>query len=199
MATSACRILQLKVTLDHVRPPVWRRLLVPAHATLPEVHFILQAAMGWHDCHLHAFRCGRATYLQADPDADLPLAGERDEHGVRLGALLKKPRQKLVYEYDFGDGWEHTVQLEKVLAPDPAVRYPVCIAGRRACPPEDCGGPFGYMDLLEALAAPKSERHRELLDWVGKFDPDRFDLAAVNAALAPEPRRRRGAVAKDYN
>lgn len=192
MAAAAGKIFQLKVTLREVSPPVWRRLLVPSAVTLPELHRILQIAMGWHDSHLHSFRFGPAQYLDPDPDSGLPLAGERDERGVRLDALLQWPRQKLVYEYDFGDGWQHTVLLEKVIDRDPAAVYPACIAAERACPPEDCGGPYGYMDLLEILADRKHERHRELSEWVGEgFDPAVCDIASINALLAPMPKRRR--------
>ncbi len=192
MASAGAKIYQLKVSLDHVAPPVWRRLLVPADVTLPNLHRILQIAMGWYDCHLHAFRTGEAAYLEPDPDAGMPLEGERDERRVRLGALLKRPRQSLKYEYDFGDGWEHTILLEKILEPEPGAAYPVCTAAKRACPPEDCGGPYGYMDLLEILADRKHPRHKELRDWTGgDFDAEAVYIADINTLLAPKPARRR--------
>ncbi len=194
MAPKDDAIYQLKVTLDHVKPPVWRRLLVPASIELPALHCVLQAAMGWQDSHLHAFRTGRTQYLDPDPDAGMVLNGERSERRVALRALLRAPRQKLAYEYDFGDGWEHTILLEKIAARQPDTDYPVCIAAAGACPPEDCGGPFGYMDLIDIMADPTHERHAELRDWLGGvFEPDKVELADINAAMPRTRKRRQGA------
>jgi hypothetical protein len=174
-------IYRIKVTLKHVAPPVWRRLEVPADIKLGRLHRILQVAMGWTDSHLHAFRAGRDTY--GVPDPDFPDDDTTNERNVRLDRLAGEG-EKLVYEYDFGDGWEHELRVEKVLPAEKGKRYPVCLAGRRACPPEDCGGPPGYEHLLGVLRDPKHEEHEEMREWIGgDFDPEAFDLDAVNEAL----------------
>jgi hypothetical protein len=191
VASAISSIYRLKVVLNDIKPEIWRRLLVPAAVTLPRLHDILQIAMGWMDSHLHQFIVGRTRYLLPDPDANLPLAGEQDERSVRLSSLLKKAGQKLLYEYDFGDGWEHAILLEEVLDPVAGETYPRCLTAVRACPPEDCGGPFGYMDLLEILSDPKHPDPNEMRQWIGDdFDPETVDLAKINAALAPRPKRR---------
>ncbi len=108
----------------------------------------------------------------------------RSERTVPLSCVLQEPKDKIIYEYDFGDSWEHELLLEKVLAPDPAIRYPICVTGKRACPPEDCGGIWGYAELLEALASPNHPEHASMLEWAGDdFDPEAFDLEAVNSML----------------
>lgn len=176
------RRLQIKVTLRRVRPPVWRRLVVPASITLHRLHTVLQEAVGWTDSHLHAFEAGGVRYAVPDPEDWEPV---RDERRTRLSTVLREPGDQLRYEYDFGDGWEHDVVLEEVVAPamagEPAVR---CLAGRRACPPEDCGGPSGYTQVLDALAHPDDPAHADLLSWLGPFDPAAFDRDEVDRRLA---------------
>ena len=175
------RILELKVTLRHIRPPIWRRFQVRDRLTLDQLHAVLQFVMGWTNSHLHEFTCRGERYCTTDPELDLPPP-RADERQVRLGELLVKPNDQLTYEYDFGDGWEHEVVLERVVPHIPHTRYPIVIAGRRACPPEDCGGPGGYAHLLEALCNPAHPEHQDLTEWVGgSFDPEAFDLEALNA------------------
>ncbi len=177
-------IHQLKVTLRHTSPPVWRRLQVPSRVFLGELHFILQTAMGWDDSHLHLFSVGGAEY--ADGRVHDPWGGPspKNENRARLGRVAPLGTH-LRYEYDFGDGWEHELIVEKVFPAEPDVTYPRCVSGRRACPPEDCGGPPGYANLLEALTDSAHPRHTELADWFGDgFDPEAFDPEAVNAWLA---------------
>lgn len=172
--------VQLKVTLRRVRPPVWRRVVVGSSVTLIELHSILQIAMGWTDSHLHAFDVDGVLYSNLEDVQGVPVG---DESRTKLAALLRKGVERFDYEYDFGDGWEHDVLVEKV---EPAARLivPRCLAGRRACPPEDCGGPWGYERLLEVLRDPGHEEHAWLSEWVGgPFDPARFDLAEANDAL----------------
>jgi len=112
------------------------------------------------------------------------MEGE-DEDAVTLAEVCPKAKSKLIYEYDFGDGWEHTIEVQKILEPESGVEYPVCLGGKKACPPEDCGGIWGYYELLDAIADPKHDRHDELREWLGgEFDPDAFDLEEVNAVLA---------------
>jgi tetratricopeptide (TPR) repeat protein len=180
-ALAGGKVYQLKVTLRGSKPPVWRRLLVPANTKLSKLHDILQIAMGWTDSHLHLFHTGRANY--GVPDRD-DWDEVHDERKATLGQVLPRAKSKLIYEYDFGDGWEHEVVVEKLLDAEPGSTYPSCVTGRRACPPEDCGGVWGYAELLEAVKDPKHPRHDELLEWIGDdFDPAAFDLDEVSEAL----------------
>ncbi|MHB1500590.1 MAG: plasmid pRiA4b ORF-3 family protein [Candidatus Dormibacteria bacterium] len=179
-------IHQLKVTLRHVSPPVWRRIQVPSNASLGELHFILQTAMGWDDDHLHLFSVRGAEYADGRVEDPWGVSSPKNEDRARL-ALVAPARTRLRYEYDFGDGWEHDLVVERVFPAEPGVTYPRCVTGRRACPPEDCGGPAGYADLLEALTEPANPRHQELLDWFEDgFDPEAFDPEAVSAWLGSE-------------
>ena len=181
----------LKITLRHIRPPVWRRVRVTSDVTLAVLHRVIQEAIGWDDAHLHEFEVGQRRYGEPSDD-DWPGGRTLSESGLKLGALVDQNVKRFGYLYDFGDGWEHTVAIEKVVPIDPARQYPSLIAGRRACPPEDCGGVPGYYRLLEVLADPRDEEHAELSEWVGgEFDAQRFDAEAVNARLAAIARRRR--------
>jgi hypothetical protein len=180
-AAAPDRVYQLKITLKDSKPPIWRRVEVADDITLARLHRIIQVAMGWTDSHLHLFSLGRTDYGVPHPDD----GGEtRDERRYKLNQLLTAPKQKLSYEYDFGDSWTHEVLLEQVREPEPGATYPRCITGKRACPPEDCGGVWGYAEFVEAIADPEHPEHDELLEWVGgEFDPAAFDVAAVNAEL----------------
>ncbi len=184
-------IYQLKVTLRGTRPPIWRRLLVPAGLTLEVLHDVLQVAMGWYDCHLHEFRIGPKRFGKPDPEDEfmgLPAVG--DERTAHLFMVLAKARAKAIYTYDFGDSWEHAIVVEKVLPPEPAVAYPICVGGKLQCPPEDCGGIPGYYNLLEAINDPAHKEHEEMLDWVGgDFDPEAFSVDDVNRRLVTLQRR----------
>lgn len=178
--------LQLKVTLLDIRPLIWRRLLVPARIKLPQFHTALQRAFGWTNSHLHAFRVEADSY-QASSSSDWPeeLYGSapRDEKKFRLCDLLHAKDDWLLYEYDFGDSWEHEVLVEAVrphARPGPVT----CLAGARAGPPEDCGGVPGYENLVEAMADPKHPERQHLLDWLGEpFDPESFNLSGINLIL----------------
>jgi hypothetical protein len=138
----------------------------------------LQSAFGWFNCHLHAFTIDGDEYGPLVPD-DFAFGMEMlDEEDVTLGTLIaesgRKPRW--IYAYDFGDDWRHEIRFEGFVRADPKVKYPLCVAGERACPPEDCGGPWGYAGLVEAISDPKHPRHNELLEWTGPFDPEAFDV-----------------------
>ena len=177
----ATTVHQLKVTLKGVKPPVWRRVLVPSSWTLAELSPALESVMGWHGGHLHAFDTGDSVYGQPDPDWG---GGLEDERKARLDDVLPQAGAKMRWDYDFGDGWEHEVVAEAIVEPDAGLRYPYCKTGRRACPPEDCGGPYGYQDLVDALTDPNHPRREELEEWVPPgFDPARFDLREINDAL----------------
>lgn len=175
------RIYQLKITLKDSRPPIWRRVQVSGDITLAKLHRVIQEAMGWLDGHLHQFVVGKTHYGVRDQE---DLHEIKNEKKFRLSQVISKPNDKLLYEYDFGDGWEHEILFEKILEPGAGSRYPVCIAGKRACPPEDCGGTVGYAEFLEAIRNPTHERHEEMLDWIGRsFDPEAFDLDKINQML----------------
>jgi Plasmid pRiA4b ORF-3-like protein len=178
-------ICQVRVSLLGVDdPPVWRRLLVSAGVRLDRLHRILQAAMGGEDSHLHVFSADGHCY--GDPDPELEF---EDERAVRLSDLAQPGRARIGYTYDFGDTWEHEIVVEKLLVAAEHARYPVCVAGEGACPPEDCGGVPGYWRLREALADPSDSEHDELETWLGldedglAFEPSRFDVGHVNRAL----------------
>ena len=173
-------IITLKVTLRGAKPPVWRRLVMPGTMTLADLHQAIQAAMGWHDSHLHAFDIGGEQYGDQHSVDDV-----YDENRVTLNGLLRSPVVRFTYTYDFGDNWEHTVAFEKSEAALERASYPVCITGKRNCPPEDCGGVWGYEELLAILADPTHPEHAERIDWLGEaFDPDKFDLERANTMLA---------------
>jgi hypothetical protein len=185
-------IYQIKITLLGTTPPIWRRLLVPAGMTLEQLHDVLQAAMGWENCHLHEFHIGQKRFAKPDPnDSLMGLPTTGNERTVRMFSVLGKVGAKAVYTYDFGDGWEHSIAVEKVLPPDPGLAYPLCTAGKLHGPPEDCGGIPGYYNLLEALHDPDHEEHEEMLEWIGDgFDPNAFSVDEVNRRLTPLQRRR---------
>jgi len=174
-------VYQLKVTLKGSKPPIWRRIQVRGNTTLAKLHGIIQTAMGWTDSHLHQFTIDGVSYGTPDPDGELELKSERR---VKLGQLVARGKARFRYEYDFGDSWDHEIEVEQILPPEPGVRYPVCLAGKLACPPEDCGGIWGYVEFLEAIGNPEHEEHEAMLEWVGgAFAPEAFDLVAVNRLL----------------
>ena len=174
-------IYQLKVTLKYSKPPIWRRIEVPGNTRLDKLHDILQTTMGWWNAHLHQFIVGGTYYGEPHPDYGFDM---RDERKVKLNQIAPGEKSKFVYEYDFGDSWEHVILVEKVLPPEKGVHYPRCIKGKRACPPEDVGGVWGYDDFVEAVKDPNHPEHEDMLEWWGDdFDPEAFDLEEVNEAL----------------
>jgi len=183
MSNKSNQIYQIKVTLDDTHPPIWRRILVPAHTTLLKLHDILQIVMGWEDYHLHMFTIEGSIY--GDPaNNEYGDLGTIDEANYKLSQVIYQEGQRLSYEYDFGDSWDHTLLVEKILPPQEGVRYPLCLKGKRACPPEDVGGVWGYENFLEAIRDPNHDDHEEYLTWIGgKFDPEAFDLEEVNTRL----------------
>ncbi len=182
---SSTTIYELEITLLDSDPPIWRRFAVPGGITLSRLHRVVQHVMGWTDSHLHQFVTeDDMRYGSRDPDLD-PEPDLLNERSAKLDRLLAGPGDTLLYQYDFGDGWDHVITVVKTGPPDPEKRYPVCLAGERACPPEDSGGIYGYYDLLEALSDRDHEDHEEVTEWLGvDFDPEAFDLAWVNRLLA---------------
>ena len=175
-------VYQLKIVLAETRPPIWRRVQVQ-NCNLTKFHEIIQRAMGWYGGHLWAFDIDGEQYGE-NPwgDSDMDMLNSRS---IKLSQLVDEGVKKFRYIYDFGDNWEHIVTVEKTLDADPTAKYPHCTAGKRACPPEDCGGPWSYDEFLVAISDPKHKEHKELLEWVGgEFDSERFDLSEVNRQLA---------------
>jgi hypothetical protein len=181
MSKTDTPIYQIKITLQDSKPPIWRRLLVSSDTLLSQLHQIIQTAMSWWDSHLHQFIVGDVYYGVPTPDAWYEV---KDERRAKLNQIAPQEKSRFVYEYDFGDDWLHVILVEKILPPDPAQKLPVCIKGKRACPPEDVGGIWGYETFLEAISDSEHEEHDEYLVWVGgAFDPAAFDMDAVNEQL----------------
>ena len=184
MPKAKASIYQLKITLRDSKPPIWRRVLVASDMTFAELHNVIQLAMGWEHSHLHDFRAGR-DILIGDVSMDEGFGPEiLDETSVRLGSMLKKEKQRMTYTYDFGDNWEHEILLEKILPYSEKTSLPQCVKGKRACPPEDCGGVWGYEEFLEAISDRSHPDHEDMLEWIGgEFDPEAFDLDETNQLL----------------
>jgi hypothetical protein len=173
---------QLKVTLTGIRPPIWRRLQVSSSINLRRLHDVLQAAMGWTQSHLYLFEVGDVEFGEPDEEFGMPI---RSAKATPLRKIAPQPGAVFRYEYDFGDSWQHRIEVEKVLPPEPGASYPRCLAGKRACPPEDVGGIWGYEEFLQAIRDPEHEEHTAMLEWAGgAFDPEAFDRQAVNEELA---------------
>jgi hypothetical protein len=177
------RMYQLKVTLMETNPPIWRRLRIPAGTTLARVDRIIQTAMGWTNSHLHTFTAGGVVYADPSPEWEIPV---RNERRTQLPQIVSEEGEAFIYEYDMGDSWRHQVLVEEVGFESGNRARPSCLAGERACPPEDCGGIRGYYETLEILRDP--EEHADTRIWIdsmtgGPFDPDAFDIEAVNRSL----------------
>jgi Plasmid pRiA4b ORF-3-like protein len=168
-------VVQIKVKLLGVsKPPVWRRLQLRADTRLDHLHEMIVAAFGWEDYHMHSFASGSDEFGVHDPELGLV-----DERHVGLGELIAGVGDRLRYTYDFGDNWQHEIVVEELLDADPGIHYPILLAAKGACPPEDCGGPWGYAELKEILADPSHEQHHEMLEWLGLDNASDFDPNAV--------------------
>ena len=182
LSSGNASVYQLKITLQETQPPVWRRLQVPATMRLDRLHRAIQVAMGWTTSHLHEFVIAGRRY--GEPDVNELRSNTVPERTVTLGEVAPGENGRFTYVYDFGDHWAHEVLVEKLLAAEPTGRYPICLAGERCCPPEDCGGIPGYEEFLEAIRNPHHPQHAEMRDWIGDhFDPSAFSVDAVNRAL----------------
>ena len=202
-ATPPRSLHELRITLLDTAPPIWRLVRVRSDATLGQLHGVIQAAMGWMNSHLHAFRVGRRTL--ADPEFELDYA-DGDEFELALHQCLAGPGDTVVYEYDFGDGWEHEVRLEAIVPAGPGAVRAECLGGARACPIDDAGGTGGWEHLLEVLADATHEEHDDLRTWLEStreeyaeydrrfalpFDPEAFDVKLANLAIARLSKGRR--------
>lgn len=190
MATrkKAQTVYQLKITLRDIRPPIWRRVQVRSDATLGHLHWVIQFAMGWTNSHLHSFSIQGMEYSMLMPDLGLDDLDMLDEQPVKLSKVITGEKFKFFYTYDFGDSWEHEVLVEKVLTAEADTDYPTCIKAKRACPPEDCGGSWGYQEFLEAIQDADHPEHESMLEWVGgAFDPEDAELDTINALLKTIP------------
>jgi hypothetical protein len=193
------RIVTLRIALRDIEPPIWRRVAVPERYSLRGLHDVIQAVFNWQDYHLHQFEIGEAVYGQTEIANDDFFPGRQfSDKNKMLYALLDSGVQRVLYRYDFGDDWEHVVEIESVDEPQQGVKYPCCSTER--APPEDCGGPLGFADFLEALGNKRHKNHRRMVEWYGgEFDGEGMDLHAVEARLdrvrarrqvKPAPKRR---------
>ena len=191
------RVYQFKITLKNTQPPTWRRIQVK-DCTLDKLHEHIQTAMGWTNSHLHDFKINGKNY--GDPmllDENFEEFDYGDSTDTKTSEILPKcgKRFSFDYQYDFGDSWHHEVLFEGCLRAERGKRYPVCIEGARACPPEDVGGTTGYEEYLEAMADPEHERYDEFMGWRGPFDPEAFASAKATKRMwrgLPDWRRMAG-------
>jgi Plasmid pRiA4b ORF-3-like protein len=209
--TATPQVYQFKLVLVGVEPPIWRRIQVPETYSFWDLHVALQDSMGWLDCHLHVFGVAGSAAGEVEqigiPDDD-PFEGDKPTlpgWEIPITRHFVRPGTTVPYEYDFGDGWEHELTLEAIVPRQGGQKYPLCVDGARACPPEDCGGVYGYENLLTVIQDPTHEEHESMLEWLGgRFDPDRFDpkrvkfddparryRLAFEVPRAPAPRGRR--------
>jgi hypothetical protein len=176
----AVNILQLKVTLKYVKPPIWRIIQVPDDISFYKLHRIIQEAFGWQDYHLFEFDCKGISIGKPDKEYGNDI---KNATRIKVTNYLNE-KDKLVYTYDFGDNWVHEIVIEKILQRVEGVKYPRCISGKRSCPPEDVGGVPGYEEFLDAIRDPDHPEHEEMIEWAGEdFDPERFDIDEVNKIL----------------
>lgn len=191
------QVYQFKITLKGIKPPIWRRIQVPKTYTFYDLHVAIQDAMGWYDCHLHEFEI---IYPLIDLKVNIGIPNEEPiweltwnkkvlpGWKVKITDCFLTENQSAEYIYDFGNYWRHKITLEKILPKEKNIIYPICIKGKRACPPEDCGGPLVYDDFLESIRNPNDEQHEERLEWIGgEFDSEHFD---TNEVIFDDPAER---------
>lgn len=171
---------QLKVTLNGTKPPIYRRILIIPEIKLPKFHYIIQIIMGWTDSHLHQFIIDGQFYGEPHPDDWTEVI---NYNNIKIKDVLVYPKDKIKYEYDFGDGWEHVITLEKIIESKEEFNIK-CIKGERCCPPEDCGGVGGYYNLLEIINDPRDEEYESMIEWLGdEYDPEYFNIEEINNEL----------------
>jgi hypothetical protein len=174
-------VYEFKITLKKIKPTIWRRIQVPENYSFWDLHVAIQDAMGWADCHLHQFEvldpqiCEK-VFVGVPHEDDFGIDEIIPGNKTKISKYFLFPKNKALYEYDFGDGWEHEIVLEKILPAESGIKYPRCISGKRTCPPEDCGGPWGYEELLETIKNPDDPEYIERMEWLGgDFNPEKFD------------------------
>lgn len=174
------QVYQLKITLRDIKPPIWRRVQVK-DCSLDELSGIIQICMNWDGWHLHAFEIGGVQYSEPDPDG---MMETEHEGKVKLSRIAAAGHKKFTYTYDFGDNWRHTIQVEKMVPAEKGAHYPRCVADKRTAPPDDCGGPWGYVNFLEAIQNPEHRDHETMMEWIGgEFDPETVNMEEINAEL----------------
>ena len=178
-------VYEIKVVLLETDPPIWRRFIVPSSVTLHRLHLIIQDVMGWTNSHLYSFQIDKGKYEEPDPYDKHSEPGFTNSRRTKLWQVVTNKGNAFKYEYDFGDGWKHRLLVKDIFEREPGKKYPVCLAGERACPPEDCGGTYGYVGLLEIIKNPYHEQHQDMITWLGSpFDPEAFDIDIVNRKLS---------------
>ena len=184
MPRADVQVYQLKITLQEIEPAIWRRFQVRRQVRLDRLHLMIQVAMGWTNSHLHEFLIKGQRYRDLEQMCeDIDDPDMNDEEEFRLAKLVDEG-DVFEYLYDFGDCWQHEILVEMLIEPELGIKYPRCLEGSGACPPEDCGGPWGYEELLEALGDPEHEDYENYRGWVGEdFNPERFDVDEVNKVL----------------
>ena len=174
MSEKTQNIYQFKITLKGTKPKIWRQIQIPGNYNFYDFHIAIQEAMGWLDCHLHQFGMINPRY------GEMEYIGESTESKAIISKYFSLSNKKASYEYDFGDSWEHTISLEKILPAEKGSEYPKCLTGERACPPEDCGGVWGYEGLLEAIKNPGDSEYQDMLEWIDEdFKPEFFNPKSV--------------------
>ena len=185
----AAVIYQLKITLRDIRPPIWRRVQVRSDVTLSHLHWVIQLSMGWTNSHLHSFTIHGQEYGVPMPELGFAELEPEDERSVKLSSFIPGEKFKFSYLYDFGDSWEHEILVEKVQSAAADVYYPRCIKAKRACPPEDCGGSWGYQSFVDIIQDPEHPEHPSMLEWVGGyFDPEDAEFDEINPCLKMIPK-----------
>lgn len=182
--TTTLTVHQIKITLYGSKPPIWRRVHISSRDTLEKLHYVILASMGWTNSHLHEFEVGERRY--GDPSSEMDEFGDKvgDESRVLIKTALPKAGGRITYTYDFGDSWEHLVDVENILPVENGAEYPRCIKAVRACPPEDVGGLWGFYEFCDIMANPKHKEHKNMKKWYGgPFDPVAADIDEINARL----------------
>ncbi|MDR0710263.1 MAG: plasmid pRiA4b ORF-3 family protein [Spirochaetaceae bacterium] len=181
------QVYELRVSIADIRPQIWRKLSVPGNYTLGHLHAILQTAFGWDNDHMHSFTVNSTVYGMMSTDFGFSEEDDvTDEDTVRLDDLHLQPKQKFSYLYDFGDSWEHNIMVSKIIptgAEGGNLPLPRCLGGKRAGPPEDSGGSWGYADMVEVIKDPNNKNYEEIHEWTGDIDPEYFNLEEINAQL----------------
>lgn len=169
------KIYEVKIQLGGVnKPPIWRKVQIKSSISLAKLHQVIQGAMGWHNAHLHEFNYNGERYELPSPFGD-DWSDAKDSRKYKVNSFLKDVKDRISYLYDFGDGWEHVITLEKILTADKNVKYPTIIKGKGMCPPEDCGGPWGYMEFRDAVNDPKHEQYEDFREWLGIEEDEYWD------------------------